>query len=244
MIKDRRASENPVAYLSCEIITKREIVRRAFTTAEMQCLLGATERQPERFNMTGRERALLYRLAAESGLRYSELASLTVASFGLRFESIAVTAAYSKGKKNSVLPLKDETAALLKEHLKGKLPNCQAFNMPTDKGAEMIQLDMSAARASWIKENQIDDHEHNDFLKYTDSAGRRADFHALRHTFGTMLASSGVHPKVAQELMRHSTIDLTMNIYTHVLGGQTSAAVNGLPSLSAPTKEGVRHESA
>ena len=46
---------------------------------------------------------------------------------------------------------------------------------------------------------------------------------------------SGVHPKVAQSLMRHSDINLTMSRYTHVLRGQESKAVEALPDLSLPS---------
>lgn len=31
--------------------------------------------------------------------------------------------------------------------------------------------------------------------------GRFADFHALRHTAGSLLAGAGVHPKIAQSIM-------------------------------------------
>ena len=56
-------------------------------------------------------------------------------------------------------------------------------------------------------------------------------FHSLRHTFGSMLASSGVHPKTAMELLRHSDINLTLSRYTHSYRGATAAAVNTLPDL-------------
>lgn len=56
-------------------------------------------------------------------------------------------------------------------------------------------------------------------------------FHSLRHSFGTMLAAAGVHPKTAQQLMRHSDINLTMSRYTHVLRGQERKAINSLPDL-------------
>lgn len=41
-------------------------------------------------------------------------------------------------------------------------------------------------------------------------------FHDLRHTHATMLLESGTHPKVVQERLGHSSIDVTMNTYTHV----------------------------
>lgn len=40
--------------------------------------------------------------------------------------------------------------------------------------------------------------------------------HDLRHTCGTMLARLGVHPREAQEILRHSQIQTTLAIYTHV----------------------------
>ena len=66
-------------------------------------------------------------------------------------------------------------------------------------------------------------------------AGRYADFHALRHSTGSLLALAGVHPKVAQSIMRHSDINLTMSQYTHVLRGQESDAVESLPDLTLPS---------
>lgn len=40
-------------------------------------------------------------------------------------------------------------------------------------------------------------------------------FHKLRHTYSTRLISNGVAPKDVQELMGHSDLGTTMNIYTH-----------------------------
>jgi len=71
--------------------------------------------------------------------------------------------------------------------------------------------------------------------------GRYADFHGLRHTCGSLLAASGAHPKVAQSIMRHSSIELTMQRYTHVFAGQEADAVAALPSLDAsPIKQRAR----
>jgi hypothetical protein len=79
-----------------------------------------------------------------------------------------------------------------------------------------------------------EDREASDFLRYTDHAGRKADFHSLRHSFVTNLASSGVHPKMAQTLARHSTITLTMDRYSHCLRGAEPAALAMLPDLTSP----------
>ena len=44
----------------------------------------------------------------------------------------------------------------------------------------------------------------------------RITFHGLRHTHATQLLSSGIHPKIAQERLGHSTIATTMDLYSHV----------------------------
>ncbi len=40
--------------------------------------------------------------------------------------------------------------------------------------------------------------------------------HAMRHTFATRALERGIPPKVVQGYLGHSTIEMTMNIYTHV----------------------------
>jgi integrase len=69
----------------------------------------------------------------------------------------------------------------------------------------MIKADLEAAEIPFFVNNKV------------------YGFHALRHQFTTNLARSGVHPKVAQELARHSTIALSMSYHTHI--DQTEKAV-------------------
>ena len=41
-------------------------------------------------------------------------------------------------------------------------------------------------------------------------------FHDLRHTAATLMLAGGVHPKVASEMLGHSTVAITLNLYSHV----------------------------
>ncbi len=66
-----------------------------------------------------------------------------------------------------------------------------------------------------------------------DERGRTVDIHALRHTFGTHLSRAGVPPRTAQAAMRHSSIDLTMNVYTDPTLLDVAGAVEALPALSS-----------
>ena len=97
-----------------------------------------------------------------------------------------------------------------------------------------MRLDLERARAVWIKEAKTDEErvqrERSGFLQYCDENGLYADFHANRHTFITNLAKAGVHPKLAQSIARHSDVNLTMGIYSHVEVAEQAEAMNTLPA--------------
>jgi integrase len=42
-------------------------------------------------------------------------------------------------------------------------------------------------------------------------------FHDLRHSAATILFSWGTHPKVVQEILGHSQISMTLDVYSHML---------------------------
>ncbi|MCX5675795.1 MAG: site-specific integrase [Planctomycetota bacterium] len=216
LVDEGRAASSPVSRLdTLNVRVDRRHDRRALTVDELRLLLAAARGGPERHGMAGPERALLYRLAVETGLRAAELASLTRASFDLggRPPTVTVRAAYSKHRREDVLPLRPDTAAALGAHLAGKMPAAPAFTMPARWHViAAFKADLAAAG-----------------VPYVDGAGRFADFHALRHTFITNLVASGCHPKAAQLLARHGSIDLTMDRYTHMAAVNESAALAALP---------------
>ena len=217
MVQDQRASESPLQHLQkINVKADRRHDRRALEPAEIQKLLSAAVSAPERFGMLGYDRALLYRFAVETGLRASEIRSLTVSSLDFENQTVMVNAAYCKNRKQAIIPLKENTALLIKESLAGKLSQTEVFSMPSENYlAKMLKADLEAAG-----------------IEYVDDAGRYADFHALRHSMGSLLAASGVHPKIAQSLMRHSDINLTLSRYSHVFSGQESEAIEKLPDFS------------
>lgn len=75
-------------------------------------------------------------------------------------------------------------------------------------------------------------HAHNvtqrDLPRVAKRAGvPRIRFHDLRHCHATLLLQQGVHPKVVQERIGHSTISMTLDTYSHVVPGmQERAAVD------------------
>jgi integrase len=63
---------------------------------------------------------------------------------------------------------------------------------------------------------------------------QRIDWHALRHTHGTLLHSQGTPLKVAQAQLGHSHMATTLEIYTHASGSAQRDAVNLLEEQLFP----------
>ncbi len=212
---------------------------RALTESELVLLLDAARRRPiedattvrtgpnkgdltakvsderrSELERIGYERALIYKTAILTGLRFKELQTLVVSdmSFG-DIPFVKLQRNNEKNRKGSTVALRSDLATDLKEWCKGKATSDLVFCVP--KGLlRILNRDLKAAGIPNI-----------------DSEGFVVHVHALRHSFGTHLSMAGVSPRVAQAAMRHSNISLTMNTYTDARLLDTSAAVESLPSF-------------
>ena len=50
--------------------------------------------------------------------------------------------------------------------------------------------------------------------------------HDARHTHASLMLKQGIHPKIVQERLGHSTIAITLDTYSHVAPGLQEAAAN------------------
>ncbi|MFI5685959.1 tyrosine-type recombinase/integrase [Streptomyces sp. NPDC051636] len=67
------------------------------------------------------------------------------------------------------------------------------------------------------------------FMDRSARAGvRRIRLHDTRHTCGSLLAALDVHPRIAMQILRHSKIAVTMEVYTHVPSEATRRALRKL----------------
>jgi len=240
LVRDGRLLKNRLAHLqrlNAETDVRRE--RRVLCPDELERLIRAAE-SSERLiaRFSGGERAMLYRVAAFTGLRAQELASLTAHSFELGGDppTVSVEACYSKHRRLDVLPLEEDLVRRLRGYVAARNGDRLWPGRWFRKAAGMMRKDLAAARKAWIEEalggKQSDEREKSDYLRPVDTENRVADFHSLRHGFITYLVTANVPPKIAQTLARHSTITLTMDRYTHLGVIDLVDALKRLPVIS------------
>jgi integrase/recombinase XerD len=228
--RTRRITENPLEGLSCVKVTDADVKRkrRPLNDREVAQLISTTRQSLESYaGLLGQDRAMLYLVAIHTGLRAGELASLTPESFDLDAHPpmVRCRGGYTKNGQEAELPLRSDVAEKLRNWLRDKpagefvWPGTWASHR---HGAEMLRNDLHAAD-----------------IEYEDGRGRVVDFHALRHTFISNLARAGVYPRNAQALARHSTIDLTMNVYTHVNMNDLARDIELLPAVEVADKSGI-----
>ena len=162
-------------------------------------------------------RAVVYATALYTGLRRKELNEIRWMDFLLDEPNprVRVPASISKNRREATLPLHPELAAtLLRLRPGGFDPLAKPFRHHVPR-IETVRKDLEQAG-----------------IQLRDEVGRRVDFHSLRMTFGTTLLANGVHPIVVKELMRHSDLKLTTNLYNDSSQLPLAQGVGALPSMA------------
>jgi integrase len=241
MLMDRRTSADPIAHMRfMNEDTDRRRIRRPHSPEELYWLIKSTEKAPAVAGLSGSDRCILYLIATYTGFRRSEIASIRTESFDFDGHppTLAVEAGYSKRRKRDVIPLRADFAAVLKKWVQKKSdrdPDQRLLDVGKARTSEMVREDLARARQEWIEEMKTASARKaraaSSFLRHVNERGHVVDFHALRKTFITNLSLSGVAPKTAQTLARHSDINLTMNTYTMLGMCDQASAVESLPAV-------------
>ncbi len=224
-VRNARLDRDPLAGLSrYNPDADRRRVRRDLTPDELAKLLRAAESGPSRIGLSGPDRAIMYALAAGTGLRAGEIASLTPESFDLNADppTVTVRGAYSKHRREDVQPMRRDLAERLRPWLLGRVLRAPVFDTPRlpEKTGKLIHADLTAAG-----------------VPYEDEDGRVADFHALRVSFVSAVVRAGASPKEAQTLARHADPSLTFKVYAKTRMHDLSRALEAVPG---PPAEGDR----
>jgi len=184
----------------------------------------------------GRERSLIYKTMVLTGLRKGELASLTVGQVELDAPRpyAELLAKDEKAGRGAMIPLRDDLVAELREYLADELAVLQA---KARKAGEAVPMRLPAGSPLFRVPRDFVKIFNRDLVAASipkrDDRDRTVDLHALRHTCGTHLSKAGVAPRTAQAAMRHSSLELTMNVYTDPRLLDVGAAVDALPSFDS-----------
>jgi len=208
----------------CDQLEKKDrpkVEKRAVPTIDASETVNAIE--------AARERRLFIPILLGSmvGMRRGEIVALRRKSVDLDRAQIAIVAAIEQTK-----------AGCREKEVKGS--KCRTIAMPAmlvdelrshfiTQAEEMLRLgtrpdgdtlvDMSADGKS-IQPRSLTKTV-SDFMK---GLGSKVRLHGLRHSHASHLLAENVHPKIVQERLGHSSIAITMDIYSHVMPNMQSEA--------------------
>jgi integrase len=214
---------NPVDAVEAPRVARREM--HVWTTEQAQAFLGAAK---------GDRLEALYVVALDSGMRLGELLGLQWAAIDLQADNPYLMVKSTLQEVGGILALAEPK---------------------TSKSRRRIALSRVAIDALWDHKRRALAAGQADGFVFRDSRGgplRRSHFHAnqfkpllkrakvpairfhdLRHTMGSAWLAANVHPKVVQERLGHSTISVTMDIYSHVLPTMHQEAADHMGKLLA-----------
>lgn len=164
--------------------------RRAMSEEEIQFLLA---------NATGQDKEI-FLFALSTGCRMGEILSLEWQDVDLFSGQVMIQASKAKGKRSRLIPITGELLEILRGR-PGK-PEALVFESPKNPGKPLC---ISALRKR--------------FKKNLTKAGinpRGLDLHALRVSFITVCARKGISPATVANMVGHTDVSLTLNIYTKI----------------------------
>ena len=141
------------------------------------------------------------RSSGRPGIRRRAAKGLTVGNLIRNPErpGIKLPAALVKRPEDDLyVPLRTDLVAHLRHEPEGFRPGDLVFAIPADT---LRRFKGDCTRAG---------------IPFLDERGRKVDIHALRTSFITGRFKAGIHPKIVQELARHSDISITMEHYTDI----------------------------
>ena len=178
----------------------------------------------------------LYHVALTTGMRLGELVGLRWQDIDLERGAVSVrqqinrlvgqgsVVSQPKGKRGRSIPIPQTTIAALRAHKRRQTEE------RLRSGAQWHDRDL--VFASTIGTPLAPSSVYRRFKPLLMRAGLPdIRFHDLRHSAATWLLMLGIHPKVVQERLGHSTITITLDTYSHVLPDIQQGAADALDTF-------------
>lgn len=161
-------------------------------------------------------------LCLYSGLRRGEALALQYSDIDRKAKTITVNKAVAFEGNNPVLKstktAAGERTVILLDVLADVLPNGKGLIFDNGSGG-LLSKTQYRKRWQW----------------YLDATGLNITAHQLRHGYATILYEAGIQDKDAQELLGHSSIAVTRDVYTHVRQSRRQETAERLNSFVSGT---------
>jgi integrase len=221
-VKLKYISENPAKSISKPKVKKKEIC--FWNEDQVKCFLD-TAKLHTRLHIA-------FTLALLTGMRQGEILGVRWADIDLEKGIIHIRQTLSHDGKELRAGAKSASgirAVAIDVDTIKELKKHRAIQTQErwSAGPEYLDLDLVVCTAIGKMKNP------RDLMKTMFSLLEKAKvskitFHGLRHTHASMLLKLGVHPKVVQERLGHSSIQVTLDLYSHLYPNMQSDAANAI----------------
>ena len=179
----------------------------------------------------------IHRFAVLTGLRRSEVCGLKWNAVDLEAGSLSVVATLQRIKGHGLITgtpktkrsrrtvdLAPETVDLLRTVKGGQMAQQLEYgSVWQTTGYVFTSIDGSPLAPDWLSK---------DFCRLVRQHGLpHLTFHGLRHAFATLGLKAGISPKVVSEALGHSSVSITLDLYSHVLPNMQSELSEAVANL-------------
>lgn len=182
----------------------------------------------------------VWRMFLCSGIRHSELVEMRFKDVDYERQTVTVRASTAKNHKPREVPLDAALLAMIRDlqsAAKDRKPRKGNTEAITKRIAEKFSREhvfVTKASTPW----------HNHLLTRFYSVCKKAgiegghvggnvDIHSLRVSFATLALDNGANPKAVQAILGHSTLGMTMRVYSKATEKGKRAVIDSLPFASA-----------
>jgi integrase/recombinase XerD len=213
LVEDGRRADDPGDALPR--LRPRRPLPRLLSHAEIAALFTLAEADAAGGDPTALRLLALIELLYGSGLRASELVSLTLAAVPRDAPFLTIT---GKGGQQRMVPVGERAGAALRGWLRVR-PAGGRHVFPSPRGGHLSRVRLFQLIRDLALRAGLDP--------------QKISPHVLRHAFATHLLEGGADLRVLQTLLGHADI-ATTQIYTHVDGARLVALVNLRHPLAGP----------
>ena len=189
----------------------------------------------------------LFLTAFRTGMRLGELLALRWENINWRQKYIVVDSSWRNGKltgtktgKSRRVDLSNQLTAELKRH------HAQQKEKAIRSGTNQAPHIIFHTKGEYTSQNSV----RNIWKRVLAKAGLDyRKFHSTRHTFASLLIADNQPLNYVKEMLGHHSIQMTVDVYGHLLPDQSKSAVNSLddapirnPSATAKKESPVTHE--